>query len=568
MYMNRAERLRRDALAIAHHYAAEAHAGAEIQLDPHVQATIGDERVVHGQQQYRGLSLYPHSFTLHIDGGRVERRTGDEIVACDGIETVPSIAGVDAVVAAFRHVREGTCPVCHRDHEPHFVKRGYRPRLLATFPMPNRPSVFSKGPFDELPAANLVLYSRLTPPRVAWAVTLTIEGVDEFTVVVDATEKRAGTILSCAPEAASATCSASVYLFNPAEAAATAMTFPRAPADYPASIRPANAFSDWVEKDVTHGNNVTTLFDNANRFGRAKKVNGVLTFSAAKDSLDEQLVNAFFICNFLHDLFALLGFGEADGNFQHRNTGKNGLGGDRLTVNILPASHGTANMSAQNDGKKPRMLLGTWKGGFPTAHDADVIIHEYAHGVSQRLVAGRLKKTALNEAQSMSMGEGWSDYFAVTIQNFYRPQPRYTFAAYSSNKPAGDRPHPYDAFPAGYGDLGTPPFHEQHGAGSVFAAALIRMQDALAGLLGADQGNVFGWRSVIASMKKLDANPTFLDGRDRLLEAAAKLAAAQHPQHAAAIDTLIRKSFAQFGMGRNARSGDTSFRNIVPDHNA
>src|SRR5438045_855092 len=64
---------------------AERHARSmesDVQLDPHVQRTAAGY-VVHGQQQHRGLSLYPHSFVLRIDDeGRVST-AGDDIVELD-----------------------------------------------------------------------------------------------------------------------------------------------------------------------------------------------------------------------------------------------------------------------------------------------------------------------------------------------------------------------------------------------------------------------------------------------------------------------------------------------------
>ena len=40
------------------------------------------------------------------------------------------------------------------------------------------------------------------------------------------------------------------------------------------------------------------------------------------------------------------------------------------------------------------------------------MLHEYTHGLSQRLVGGG---TGLYEPQSQGMGEGWSDFYAITL---------------------------------------------------------------------------------------------------------------------------------------------------------
>ncbi len=53
--------------------------------------------------------------------------------------------------------------------------------------------------------------------------------------------------------------------------------------------------------------------------------------------------------------------------------------------------------------------------GRLTAFDSSVVFHEFTHGVTNRLVGGRLYARALDATQSSGMGEGWSDYVACTI---------------------------------------------------------------------------------------------------------------------------------------------------------
>jgi hypothetical protein len=44
--------------------------------------------------------------------------------------------------------------------------------------------------------------------------------------------------------------------------------------------------------------------------------------------------------------------------------------------------------------------------------DAEVVFHEYTHGLSWRLVAGG---QMLGTMQSDGMGEGWSDFYALSL---------------------------------------------------------------------------------------------------------------------------------------------------------
>jgi extracellular elastinolytic metalloproteinase len=562
---------RADALAIAERHFGS---GREIQLDPHVHETFCGDHIVHGQQQHRGLSVFPHSFVITIAADGSIRRDGDDLLDVASVPVIPAIGPEQAVESALRHLRTGTGARCHTAHERLFRKVRYSPAVVAAFPMPNRPTVVTQGPFAEPVQLNLVLLSgeRLA---LAWLITLVIDRVGDFTIAVSAAGRNAGKVLYCALEAASA-CRGTVYLFNPDEAGPVVIDFPRPVADYPAGIRPAS-FRNWVERDLPFGNNVEMLFGNQDPDTRATAIGGGnLEFRTTPGTPQELVVNAFYLCNWLHDFFSLIGFGEADGNFQEQNFSGLGRGKDRLRVNVLPEAHGNANMRAQNDGRTAELSLGVWRNadgtrGRPTALDADIVIHEYAHGVSQRLVGGRLKQKALNEPQSLAMGEAWSDYFAITIQNHARPAPRFTFGAYSSRIPRGIRPTeadpaPYDQFDpqaAHFGRLGSAALREQHSAGSVFAAALIAMHTGLCNLLGRDAGQETAWKLVTDSLKKVKANPTFLEGREKLVESIRPA----HPQRTA-IEAIVRGAFARFGMGRNATCRDTSFTNIQPDFNA
>ena len=53
-----------------------------------------------------------------------------------------------------------------------------------------------------------------------------------------------------------------------------------------------------------------------------------MTFDPADATGDDQKVlNIFYYCCYMHDFCYLLGFREADGNFQQDNLGRGGTGG-------------------------------------------------------------------------------------------------------------------------------------------------------------------------------------------------------------------------------------------------
>ena len=64
---------------------------------------------------------------------------------------------------------------------------------------------------------------------------------------------------------------------------------------------------------------------------------------------------------------------------------------------------------------RPRMQMYEWTTTNPRRDgdfDNEIIIHEYGHGVSNRLTGNG---NGLNALQSGGMGEGWSDWWAMML---------------------------------------------------------------------------------------------------------------------------------------------------------
>src|SRR4029077_6759829 len=141
---------------------------------------------------------------------------------------------------------------------------------------------------------------------------------------------------------------------------------------------------------------------------------GVGVFDPQDANGDEQtLLNIFYFCNYMHDFLFPLGLGEAAGNFQQTNFTHTGSERDpvRARAHSGPVQ-GTANMATGPDGLPPVMNMGLVAStGRHTAFDADVVFHEYTHGLTNRSVmGGRLNAPhSLDALQSGGMGEGWSD---------------------------------------------------------------------------------------------------------------------------------------------------------------
>jgi extracellular elastinolytic metalloproteinase len=260
-------------------------------------------------------------------------------------------------------------------------------------------------------------------------------------------------------------------------------------------------------------------------------------------------VNSFFYTNLMHVFFFTLGFDEEAGNFQNLNRTGAGLGGDGVNVRIFNvALNGHATMRGRPDGKHGELRLGVMPGSLRhTALDPDVIIHEFTHGVTERLVGGPMNWRALEEDQSVALSVVFGDWV--------------------TNSPGGMRHFPYDAsFPRGFGDLGSSPYDQATVCGEIWSAALMRMNRALGAALGdSRRGHEIGWQIVVDGLKLVQANPNLLQARDAILQALDDL---QKPGLLSAADyqkaaTAARAAFAATGMGPNAQANDTSLTGNV-----
>ncbi|KAJ0107480.1 extracellular elastinolytic metalloproteinase [Diaporthe amygdali] len=157
---------------------------------------------------------------------------------------------------------------------------------------------------------------------------------------------------------------------------------------------------------------------------------------------------AFYTVNKFHDILYTLGFTETAGNFQVSNNGKGGLGGDPVQI-IVQSSTGSATMTTPADGSSPRLTMGVWTGaGTPyrdSVFDSTVLLHEYMHGVTVRLVGGPTISGCLSSGTTdgLSLNEGFSD-FVPTLLRVKAGDTRntdYTIADWATGAPIGLRSH-------------------------------------------------------------------------------------------------------------------------------
>ena len=541
-------------------------------VDPHVQKTAGGRSIVYLRQQYRGIPVFGGDLSVRVGRRKVIDVLGDISPVVPAGDGTPDISATDAVSAAIAHFRAGSdrsvCNMRHPSRRASAADPGLR--ILASFPFPSRPTVFRIGRTDSSPAAYLSYWPDGEGVRLVWLVRTPFRA-QSYLLVVVAEGKEKGRVILCTRWSAGARCFGKVFSWDHA-AGPVRMELPLPKADFPPLLPHDNAafLGPWVATDVLAGNNAEAFDGNKSSKVKAAMSGQLLEFpSFAPKSKEQTLLNAFFYCNVLHDFFLLLGFGEEQGNFQLKNFATTKGQKDRLEVRVFQKKHpNIADMDARDDGKTPTLSLGLApKNNEPSGLHAELVIHEYTHGVVHRMVGGRLGPLWLIQQQSLAMDEGWADYFAITLRNRYLGQnnPNYRFVDWAGDPTVRSASYAPNV-QRDYAKIKPPLTH----AGEVFAAALIRFNELLGARLGDfEKGHCIGWRAVVESLHHVPPNPTFLQGRDALIDAIDELrignvittVEASHARSAA------KEGFAKYGMGKNARSVNAAFGGITSDFN-
>lgn len=548
--------------------------------DPIFYQTSSGATTVNLAQTYRGLQVFQMSRSVRFDPrGQVVDAVGDTAPIPAGLDVEPKLSVEQAVLAAARHLATTgigeTVPDEFGNNTPlpAVDLKDFNPTVVAGFPLPSHATVLEKGPFENAIPAHLLIFNQPTTARLAWYVILTLPGYTNQYAVIVAADHVDSEILYCISTMRVATARGRVFEFNPGVADRRMIDFPRPLTEYPVMpTTPISGFpTDWVDVDKTFGNSTRATLNLTPNTLTGSPQSGVVVFDPMNRTGDDQkLLNIFYFCNYMHDFLYILGFDEAFGNFQQVNFTHTGSAGDPVRARAHSgAVNGTANMSTAADGLPPLMNMGlVVSSGNHTALDADVVFHEYTHGLTNRLVGGRLNGHSLEKLQSGMMGEGWSDYYALTIQNYFRAQEKTVTGDWVIGSPGGIRRAPYDDnFPFKYGSLSSSP--EVHDGGEVWCATLMMMTRKIRIALGNDQqGYRLAWQMVTDGLKLTGPNPTFLDARDAILRALDYLGTTNRiPQ---AIHVLANRAaweaFAHFEMGVNASSGDADdVDSITPD---
>ena len=298
---------------------------------------------------------------------------------------------------------------------------------------------------------------------------------------------------------------------------------------------------------------------------------------------DASVVQLFYWCNFMHDKLYELGFTEAAGNFQMNNFGRGGAGNDPVLADAQDGGgFNNANMDTFGDGLSPRMQMYLFNGPSPDvdgSFDAEIVLHEYTHGLSTRLVGGGVGISAL---QTEGMGEGWSDFYALAVlsepaddvngtyamagysthqysgllQNYYYGIRRYPYSTDMMKNPLTFRDIDPSQASAHSGVPINPAFgaggaDEVHNQGEVWCIALWEARANLITKYGWTNGNQLMLQLVTDGMKLSPVNPTFLQARDAII-----LADDINNDGTNYLD--LWAAFAKRGMGASATSPSSS----------
>jgi extracellular elastinolytic metalloproteinase len=322
-----------------------------------------------------------------------------------------------------------------------------------------------------------------------------------------------------------------------------------------------------IQYNETIGNNVFSHIDNVT----AKIKDGQYRFNwdanaepeESEDNRNAAIINNFYISNVIHDIMYKYGFTEAAGNFQQDNFKRGGLGNDRVNLtNQWPNRRNNAFMATPPDGQSPIMGMFLWNRTAGIKRDSSldntVVIHEYGHGISNRLTGGNRQGQCLFLTESGGLGEGWSDTLAAYLaqKESSKNTDSVAIGAYMIRNATGIRAFPYNRDmainPLTYTSLFNNTF--VHRIGTTWATMLYDMYWNIVDVHGfnpnwydskSTAGNIVAMQLVIGGMTFQPCNPTLLQARDAILVADQTYYGGKH-------SCLVWKAFARRGAGTDA----------------
>jgi outer membrane protein assembly factor BamB len=293
------------------------------------------------------------------------------------------------------------------------------------------------------------------------------------------------------------------------------------------------------------------------------------------------VVSLFYWCNWAHDRLYDLGFTTGyQGSSKITAYAQYGIDANPPVINN---SAFTPTGGAYGPGEIDMMIFTCPNVARDADLDAEVILHEYTHGLTDRLVLGLLGPRPM---QTVGMSEGWSDFYALsllsepgdnvhasypfggyitfylppkdapcpssTIPNYYYGFRRYPYSTETNYNPLTLRDIDTNQISPHSGVPLNPDFpfdssqaNEVHHQGEVWCVALWEARANVIDHYGYATGNDLIMRIVMDGMRITPQGPDFIQARDAILQAD------MVDTGGAEIDDLW-KAFAHRGMGYNA----------------
>lgn len=553
----------------------------EFRLLSRMQRTSSGACILHFQQYRLGIVVKDMIRTAVFDPqGRLVSISGDNI-GLQALSTEPRYSEQIALSAAAKHILDAQpSPAYGVENPPSSVEmsgsnQSFQSKVIASLPHRNRTDrravVFDKGVFAQNIPAELVFFHQGHQTRLGWQMEFVLPNLFEAYTIIVAADGESSDILYCTNSCdyCSVPIKGEVYLSNPDLTPRQEVAFPRPESDYPFQKIPGFP-RPWLMGLELAGNNVTVYADKARKI--VPRLRGITSSGISfaphltLERESQEYLNAFYFCNFMHDFFYYLGFDEEAGCLQHYNFPASlPGGGDALELFVLGENDKPGHIHKQPDGELVQIGLYRFPGTrHHAALDADIVFHEYTHAVTRRLAG------ATSTPQSDGMNEGWSDYFALTIQRYWFPNKEPVFGSwiYGDGSPLV---RDYRSISKTFQDL--PFFHEPHAMGEVWCGALMHMNQEICDLLDNDKkGHQLGWQLVINGMQHRPES--YLEGRDVIFEEL--LYMKEHQQDQALgqpwtediykeLQGAIWTAFARFGMGPGAYSHGGSLIDIRED---
>ena len=519
-------------------------------------------RHVTWRQEYRGIPVFDNFLRGNVTAdGRLINIVGSPLSHVIVRSTAPKISAEAALGTALRDAGGSALPLA-------VSSRGRDAAMTTRFVGGHR--------------AQLALFGDAGGARLAWVIQAKAGPTDWYRDAIDASD---GSLLHRANLVKFATGSVAAWEYHPGSGPAGARSLHSVPVDDGTKLSgiASHVFSDLNDNDaVDFTEDVAASGVTWNYTYSPFAVGGTpAVCTAAAPCTWNQSVSAswqvnrkqnapqvYYYLNYFHDWLARpqIGFTAAGHNFENadRVVANTDDGANTSGVTNGTPGSGTgfpdfnhtdnANMLTLPDGTSPRMQMYLFPGGdlgtnTPSANggdDASVVFHEYTHGLSNRLIVDGSGFGALDTIQAASMGEAWSDWYAM--DNLVRRGLEADNVATFGNVVLGRylegghnalRSEPMDCRPGNaagglcpgtaragsggytYGDMGKicscgP---EVHADGEIWGQTLWQLRDALVSAHGQAAGSDIAEKDITGAMRLSPDQPSMLDQRNALIAA-------------------------------------------------